>query len=110
MRSTAKTDFNDPTIGLFDQVDDDPDYSDIASWTASQDVSNSILPLVYEQPKFIIKYLGDRAQNEIAAVNVGGYGSGQPGTIVSNFRVTARGTGQTGNAYRYVQSYYGKEF
>jgi type IV pilus assembly protein PilX len=114
MNSASKNVFADPANGLFDKIDEDPDYSDIASWdgtgaTGAQDASTS-LSLVYEQPKFIVKYLGDRAQNEVAAVNIGGYGSGQPGTIVSNFRVTARGTGQAGNAYRYVQSYYGKEF
>ena len=109
VNSTSKTVYSDPTIGLFDKVDEDPDYSDIVSWTASQDATTTLAG-VYEQPKFIVKYLGDRAQNEVAAVNIGGYGSGQPGIIVSNFRVTARGTGQTGNAYRYVQSYYGKEF
>ena len=78
-----------------------PGYTQTASIT---------LPHVVEQPVFIIRYLGDRSQNEVAAVNIGGYGSSQPGMTVSNFRITARGTGQTGNAYRYVQSYYGKEF
>jgi Tfp pilus assembly protein PilX len=68
------------------------------------------LPHVIEQPKFVVKYLGDRSQNEAAAINIGGYGSGQPGKTVSNFRVTAKGFGQTNNSVRYVQSYYGKEF
>jgi Tfp pilus assembly protein PilX len=65
---------------------------------------------VVEDPNFIIRYLGDRSQNEVAKINIGGYGTAQPGITVSNFRVTARGTGQSGNARRFVQSYYGKEF
>jgi type IV pilus assembly protein PilX len=107
--STSKNVFTDPSIGLFDKTDEDPDYSADATWIASQTAAAS-LPHVVEQPVFLIKYLGDRSQNEVAAVNIGGYGSSQPGMTVSNFRITARGTGQTGNAYRYVQSYYGKEF
>jgi type IV pilus assembly protein PilX len=109
VNSTSKNVFTDPSIGLFDKTDEDPDYSDYASWTAAQTATTS-LSYVVEQPVFIIKYLGDRSQNEVGAVNIGGYGSGQPGMTVSNFRVTARGTGQTGNAYRHVQSYYGKEY
>lgn len=107
--STTKNVFTDPSIGLFDKTDEDPDYADDATWTASQTATTSLAHVV-EQPVFIIKYLGDRSQNEVGAVNIGGYGSGQPGMTVSNFRVTARGTGQTGNAHRHVQSYYGKEF
>ena len=107
--STSKNVFTDPSIGLFDKTEEDPDYSADATWTASQTAATSLSHVV-EQPVFIIKDLGDRSQNEVGAVNIGGYGSGQPGMTVSNFRVTARGTGQTGNAYRYVQSYYGKEF
>ena len=109
MASISKTAFNDPTLGLYDKVDEDPDYMDYAVWTDSQ-VAPTTLAYASEQPRFIIKYLGDRSQNEVAAVNIGGYGSSQPGITVSNFRVTARGAGQTGNTYRIVQSYYGKEY
>ena len=107
--STSKNVYTDPANGLYDKLDEDPDYADYTAWNASQLAST---PVAYaaEQPRFIVKYLGDRSQNEVAAVNIGGYGSSQPGMTVSNFRVTARGAGQTGNSYRYVQSYYGKEF
>lgn len=109
--SASKGVFNSPSTGLFNKDDEDPDYADSATWatTASQTASAS-LSLVKEQPRFVVKYLGDRSQNEVAAVNIGGYGSGQPGLTVSNFRVTAQGTGQSGNARRYVQSYYGKAY
>ncbi len=105
----SKNAYNDPTKGLFDKTDEDPDYMDYSVWTDSQ-VAPTTLSYVAEQPRFIIKYLGDRSQNEVAAVNIGGYGSSQPGMTVSNFRITARGAGQTGNTYRIVQSYYGKEY
>lgn len=107
--SISKTVYADPTIGLYAEAAEDPDYSDVTTWDASQ-FANTGLPDVVEQPRFIIRYLGDRSQNEVGAVNIGGYGSGQPGITVSNFRVTTRGSGQSGNIRRFVQSYYGKEF
>jgi len=107
--SISTTVFTDPTIGLYAEADEDPDYSDYTIWTASQDAAFS-LAYVVEDPKYIIRYLGDRSQNEAAKINIAGYGTAQPGITVSNFRITARGTGQSGNVRRFVQSYYGKEF
>jgi len=107
--SISTTAYADPTIGLYAKADEDPDYTDYTTWVASQDAALS-LAYVAEDPKFIIRYLGDRSQNAVAKVNIGGYGTAQPGITVSNFRLTARGTGQSGNARRYVQSYYGKEY
>jgi type IV pilus assembly protein PilX len=107
--SISKTDYSDPSVGLYDKSESDPDYGDSLTWDSSQ-VASTSLSSVLEQPKFIVKYLGDRSQNEVAAVNIGGYGSSQPGMTVSNFRITSRGLGQTENSFRYVQSYYGKEF
>ncbi len=107
--SITTTVYADASIGLYAESGEDPDYADSATWTSSQDAAFS-LAYVVEDPKFIIRYLGDRSQNEAASVNLGGYGATQPGITVSNFRITARGTGQSGNARRFVQSYYGKEF
>lgn len=107
--SNSKTVYSDPGAGLYDKTDPDPDYGLPATWDAAK-TATITLSGVYEQPKFIVRYLGDRSQNEVAAVNIGGYGTSQPGMTVSNFRITARGTGQSGNARRYLQSYYGKEF
>jgi len=106
--ATSKTNFNDSN-GLVASTTLDPDYYDAASWSGVQ-TANTSLSNVYAQPNFIIKYLGDRAQHEVAAVNIGGYGSAQPGKVVSNFRVTTRGYGQTQYAVTMLQSYYGKEF
>ena len=107
--SITTTIYSDPTIGLYAETDEDPDYADYTIWDDSQWAAFSLAD-VAEDPKFIIRYLGDRSQNAVAKVNIGGYGTAQPGITVSNFRVTARGTGQSGNARRFVQSYYGKEF
>jgi type IV pilus assembly protein PilX len=107
--SISTTVYADPTIGLYAEAAEDPDYSDYTIWTASQDAAFS-LAYVAEDPKFIIRYLGDRSQNEAAKINIAGYGTAQPGITVSNFRITARGTGQSGNVRRFIQSYYGKEF
>lgn len=107
--TTSSTDFNDIANGLYAELDSDPDYDLSVTWVSSQTAGTNIAYLD-EQPQFIINYLGDRSQNVVAAVNIGGYGNSQPGLTVSNFRITARGTGQSGNFYRYLQTYYGKEY
>jgi len=107
--SVSNTDFNDPDTGLYGQTDDDPNYFLDASWATAQE-SGSVIANVLNQPKFIVKYLGDRSQNSVAMVNIGGYGKEQPGETVSNFRTTSLGGGQTDSATRMVQSYYGKSY
>ena len=107
--TTSSSDYNDPANGLYPELDSDPDYNDSATWASSQTASTSIAYLI-EQPRFIINYLGDRSQNVVAAVNIGGYGNSQPGLTVSNFKITVRGAGQSGNTYRFLQTYYGKEY
>ncbi len=104
----SKNDFDD-TNGLYAEFTPDPDYFDDDKWDVSQ-TSSATLNHVSASPKFIIKYLGDRAQNEVAKVNIGGYGTQQPGFTVSNFRATSRGFGQSDRSVRMLQSYYGKAF
>ena len=103
----SNTSFNDIN-GLISKTGNDPDYFDTTSWDSVQ-TSTATIANVYTQPKYIIKYLGDRSQNEVALVNIGGYGTAQPGITVSNYRVTAKGSGQTDSAARMIQSYYGKD-
>ena len=105
----SKQVFTDPASGLYGTGDADPDYLADAAWAASRGAGTA-LPYVDDQPRYIVRYLGDRAQNQAALVNIGGYGSTQPGMIVSNFRITSRGEGQTDGIYRYLQSYFGKEY
>ncbi len=109
MDSISKSDYDKPAEGLYPALDNDPNYFEPLTWEASQ-TSSADIPSVYKAPLFIIKYLGDRAQNEVASVNIGGYGTAQPGLTISNFRVTAKGGGQTDSAERILQSYFGKEF
>ena len=111
--STTNADFNNAALGLY-TVDEDntsyfsPDYFDATAWsTASQSATTTLSG--YEQPRYMIEYLGDRSQNPLASINVGGYGTLQTGQIVSIYRSTSRGVGLTGNSYRYVQAYFGKD-
>ncbi len=61
-------------------------------------------------PRYMVRYVIVRYQNEAAAINVGGYGSSQPGQVVSYFQVFSKGYGLNDMVNRYVTSYYGKEF
>jgi len=85
-----------------------PDYFAGATWTAASQSATTSLD-AYEQPRYMIEYLGNRSQNPLAAVNIGGYGTQQTGKIVSIYRSTARGVGLTGNSFRYLQAYFGKD-
>mgnify|MGYP001812226322 CR=1 FL=1 len=114
---TTLADFDNPSQGLFDLSDRaedttyfSPDYFDDSSWTAASQIAATTLD-AYEQPRFKIEYLGDRSSNPLAkGLNIGsGYGGEQTGEDSAIFRATSRGAGLTGNSYRYIQSYYGKE-
>ena len=111
--STTNADFDDSSLGLYTVSASDPNYSspdyfDGTTWTSSSQVAATSLD-AYEQPRYMIEYLGDRSQNPLAAINIGGYGTQQTGDTVSIYRSTSRGAGLTGNSFRYVQSYYGKD-
>jgi len=111
--STTNADFDNSALGLHTVVASDPtyfgpDYFDATTWTASSQVAATSLD-AYEQPRYMIEYLGDRSQNPLAAINIGGYGTQQTGDVVSIYRSTARGAGLTGNSFRFVQSHYGKD-
>lgn len=111
--STTNADFDNTTLGLHTVLANDttyfsPDYFAAATWTASSQTAATTLD-AFEQPRYMIEYLGDRSQNPLAAINIGGYGTQQTGDTVSIYRSTARGAGLTGNSFRYVQSYFGKD-
>ncbi len=111
--STTNADFDNPALGLFEVRANDPtyfspNYFDANAWTnASQQAGTSLD--AFEQPRYMIEYLGDRSQNPLASINIGGYGTQQTGRIASIYRSTSRGVGLTGNSFRYVQSYFGKD-
>ena len=102
--------FDGLSPSMLGETDTDPDYLDKTTWDGASELSLS-LSGISTNPKYIIKYLGEWAQNPLALINIGGgYGGQPPGRITSNYRVTSRGTGQTGRSFRTVQSYYGIEY
>jgi len=108
--TTSSAEFDGLSPSKLGETDPDPRYMDPTSWVATE---SSVITLagVSTSPKFIIKYLGKWSQNPGALVNLGqGYGGQPPGRIISNYRVTSRGSGQTERSFRTVQSYYGIEY
>ena len=114
--NVSNGDYND-TNGLYAVVADDPTYvgpnyfNDVVWGVNNSKPAGATITTEFGlkvEPRFIIEYLGDRAQTPLGMINIGGYGQQQPGDIGSIYRSTARGVGVTGNSFRYVQSYYGK--
>jgi len=112
--STTNADFDNAAAGLYTVVGDDPnyvgpDYFDDSDWMAkSQEAGIGVYSSA--KPLFIVEYLGDRDQNPLVkGLLISNYGANAPGITVSIFRPTSRGVGLTGNSFRYLQSYYGKE-
>jgi type IV pilus assembly protein PilX len=111
--SNTTADFSNEPLGLYEVPKGDtsyngPDYFNPATWAAkSQSTATSLN--AYEQPRYMIEYLGDRDSNGAGGVNIQDYTSSGAGEIVSIYRSTSRGTGLTGNSFRYVQAYFGKE-
>jgi type IV pilus assembly protein PilX len=111
--SNTNADFNNAVLGLHTVQASNtayftPDYYDATTWTTSSQSAATSLD-AFEQPRYMIEYLGDRSQNPLAAINIGGYGTQQTGDTVSIYRSTSRGVGLTGNSFRYVQAYFGKD-
>ncbi len=110
--STTNGDFNNAGLGLITVSANDPAYNGPdyfrPNWDTSSQQADTALD-AWEQPRYMIEYLGDRSQNPLAAINIGGYGTQQTGEVVSIYRSTARGVGLTVSSFRYVQSYFGKD-
>ena len=115
--NNSTADYDNTTLGLYTVQDSNtgyggPNYFDKSQWENNSSPAGTSLVSdlkLKEEPRFMIEYLGDRRQNPQTAGAIGGYGTQQPGDIVSIYRSTARGAGLTGNSFRYVQSYYGKK-
>ena len=112
---TTNAVFNNAGLGLITVPDNDPAYNGPdyfrPNWgTSSQQATTTLVAreVAWEEPRFMIEYLGDRSQNPLAAVNIGGYGTQQSGDIVSIYRSTARGVGLTVSSFGFVQSYFGR--
>lgn len=118
--ATSKDAGFDGTAGLYNVKTNEanaaylsPDYFSPVAWAVAPDAGTNLVTElgIKEEPRYLLEYLGDRSDNPLALVNTGsGYGGGPPAFISSIYRATARGTGLTGNSYRYVQSYFGRDF
>ncbi len=110
--SSTNSDFNNAGLGLISVPDNNPAYNGPSyfrpNWDTSSQQASTALD-AWEQPRYMIEYLGDRTQNPLAGVNIGSYGTQQSGDIVSIYRSTSRGVGLTVSSFRYVQSYFGKD-
>ncbi len=108
--------FNNANSGLFTVPTDNSayyiQYFDKDTWQDKSSSSPTSLQTklgLIEEPRYMVEYLGDRSQNPLANINIGGYGTQPTGDIVSIYRATARGVGVTGRSFRYLQSFYGKD-
>jgi len=105
------------TGSQYGPTDAQPDYFAAATWTDANSISytdaiNNVatpnaFPDVLEQPRYILHYLSDMEANNVS-LNMGGYGQ-QRLNKVSDFMITARGVGPSGNSYVVLQAYYGKQ-
>jgi type IV pilus assembly protein PilX len=106
----------DGTGGQYGSGDNSPDYWADATWSSSNSfgytdsitnvASVTPIPGVATQPRFIAHYIGDISQSS-KSLNMGGYGKQVIGDV-SDFRITARGTGGTDDSVVILQAYYGK--
>jgi type IV pilus assembly protein PilX len=103
--TTPNKTFGRNTVEADNTAYSSPNY--FTDWASS--TTTTTLLKTKEQPRYMIEYLGDRSQNPLASINIGGYGTQQTGKIVSIYRPTARGVGLTGNSFRYIQAYFGKD-
>jgi type IV pilus assembly protein PilX len=97
---------------LVTETEADPDYLSADSWDA-ENIANLVLTSVgiNSPPKYIVKFVGENSVNRLSLVNTGaGYSGAPKGKVVTIFRITARASGQTGKAFRTVQSHYGIEY
>ena len=106
----------DGTGGQYGPTDADPDFWSAATWgpTNSFSYTDPILNVatpaaltgVASQPRYILKYVGEISVDS-KSLNIGGYGQQKLGNV-SDFRITARGTGGTDTSVVILQAYYGK--
>ena len=99
----------DGTNGRLGSSDSDPDWFDSATWDPNNATSiaySGTLSDVKTQPRYIIKFIG-QAANNTGSLKTVGYGVHKTSTV-NDFRVTARGPGKSDNSQVILQTYYGK--
>lgn len=109
VQTTSLAEFDGSSSSMLGEANLDPNYLDANSWTNANN-ANISLKNIANKPKYIIRYLGTTDTNANAKLKIGdGYSRNRSGLKLNNFRVTSRGSGQTGNFFRVVQSYYAVE-
>ena len=102
----ATSSFNG-TAGRLGSGDADPDFFASATWSNTNSIAYSgTLNYVGAQPRYIVKFV-KQIEGDSGSLKVGGYGNDRASTV-SNFRVTARGTGKSADSSAILQAYYGK--
>ena len=99
----------DGTSGRLGSADTDPDFFASATWDPGEDNSiaySGTMSGVAEQPRYIVKFVKE-VTSDTGSLKVGGYGDGGTNSV-NNFRVTAKGTGQSESSSTILQAYYGK--
>ncbi|MFZ5594350.1 MAG: pilus assembly PilX family protein [Pseudomonadota bacterium] len=81
-----------------------PDIFTNATWTGSASRTGTAVANVPSPPRFIIELIGVTGQ---PPPMLGGYGPSPGVDQITNFRITARGTGGTDGATVLLQEYYG---
>jgi len=105
------SDFSGAINGLVPEITADPDYFDSSIWVDANSLEyDSGLFLIDSDPRYIIKLVGQSEEDANAGLNLSGYGESLPGSQITIFRVTSRGTGGTGTARVTLQSNFGKRF
>ncbi len=117
--NVSETEYEEPSKGLLsvrgreeDTAYRSPDYFQKTTWdTGSTEADTSVVDDfgVAAEPRWMIEYLGERSNSPLTEGTIGDYGSKPPGKKSRIYRSTGRGVGMTGNSYRYVQSYYGRQ-
>ena len=85
-----------------------PDIFNSATWSSTTSKAYSgTLSGVNTPPRYIVEVVSSTGQTSAMTENAYGESSGEG--VITNFRITARGTGGTDNAEVLLQSFYGKK-
>ncbi len=101
-----------PTVGLLSATATEFDYLDSAAWNSNSAIQSSgEFTAVKEPPYHVIKHIKDtNGPGGNNSIMVRGYSDVAPGTNVSIFKITAKGSGRTNAARSILQTYYAKRF
>jgi type IV pilus assembly protein PilX len=98
--------------GLLSASETEIDYLETTAWNTSVAIQSSGEFDAVEQPPFhVIKHIKDTTgPGGNNSIMVRGYDDVTPGTSVSVFKITAKGSGRTDSARSILQTYYAKRF